>query len=78
MELTLSMRRSRRLWRVARVVRLGAIWLALACAPAVAGMDDGAVYKVLQFYGLGGTEIDPKTQGVEGGVFLPGIDARPG
>ncbi len=38
-------------------------------------MDDEAVYKVLQFYGLGGTEIDPKTQGVEGGVFLPGIDA---
>ena len=33
-------------------------------------MDEEAIYKVLQFHGLGSREIDPRTESVEGGLAV--------
>ena len=53
----------------------GALMVALfSLAPALGAGGDEAVYKILQIYGLGSVDIDPKTQGVEGGIDLPGVD----
>ncbi len=33
-------------------------------------MDEEAIYKVLQFHGLGNREVDPRTESVEGGLAV--------
>ena len=60
-----------------RPIVLSAVCLALGgvASSHAAGMDDEAIYKVLQFHGLGAKGIDAKTESVEGGTALP-EDAR--
>ena len=61
------------------------VWLRLALLPAFyfvlggvgsaqAAADGEPIFKVLQFYGLGAKEIDAKTESVDDGLALPGLD----
>ena len=43
-------------------------------APAQGAGDGEPVYKVLQFYGLGAKQYDPKTESVADGLALPAVD----
>ena len=47
----------------------------LICAPStVAAQGVEPIYRVLQFHGLGNQEIEPRTESVENGLAIVGLD----